>query len=107
MNNSKRLIAALTGSLLLVIPIYLLYLWFFACSQIDGYPDTVELYKSYLPQFLKGRYAVDLFSLPFCVAAILLNIRNLHCSVKWLRLFSWIVVILGGLTAFANLWSMM
>lgn len=107
MNNSKRLIFVLIGALLLVIPIYLLYLWFYACSQTNGYPYGQQLYNSYLPQFLKGRYASSLFPLPFCLTAIILNIRNLQSPTNWLKLFSWIVVILGALLAFANLWSMM
>jgi hypothetical protein len=107
MNNYKSQIFVIIAVFLLVIPIFLLYLWFYACSQTNGYPDNQLLYNSYLPQFLKGRYASTLFPLPFCATAIILNIRNLHSPAKWLKFFSWIVVILGSFLAFANLWSMM
>ena len=97
----------ISGALLLSVPIYLLALWFYACSQINGYPDTQILYYSYLPKFLEGRYASSLFPLPFCAIAIITNIGSLECKENWIKWFSRIVVILGGLLTFANLWSMM
>ena len=107
MDIYKRLLLIVLSVLLLVIPVFLLCLWFYVCSRTNGYPDSRMLFNDYLPHFLTPRYATNLFSLPFCVAAIVLNTRNLHTSAKWLRLFSWIVVILGSFLAFANLWSMM
>jgi hypothetical protein len=109
MNSFKRLIPFAIGVLLLSIPIYLLYLWFYACSQTEGlpYPHARDLYNSYLPQFLKARYAGNLFSLPFCAIAIILNIRNTNSQIKWLKAISLVVVAVGGLVGFANLWSMM
>jgi hypothetical protein len=101
-----RKIPGVTGILLLSIPVYLLALWFYACSRAD-YPANQKLYAGYLPQFLKGHYAPALFPLPFCVGAILLNIKNMKSTSRSTKLLSSVIVITGGLLIFINLWSMM
>src|ERR1035437_1023955 len=107
MSFNKRLILVILTVLLLAIPIYLISLWFYVCSHISGYPATELLYYSYLPHFLDGRYACTLFSLSFCVVAMILNIPKQRSIPKWFRVFSKIAFILSAFLAFANLWSIM
>lgn len=107
--KSKSQIPVVIGFMLLMVPIYLLYLWFHAWNQTIGndYLKNQELYNSYLPQFLKGRYGTTLFSLPFCFIAILINVRNINGPINRTTILPLIVVVLGAFLAFANLWSIM
>jgi len=98
---------SLTGAFLLLIPLSLLGMWFYACSQTNDYITAQQFYTDQLPAFLQPRYATSLVSLPFCVIAVLINIHYVHAAQGWIKWLSRIVVILGVLLAFANLWSMM
>jgi hypothetical protein len=98
---------ALIGVIIFFIPLVLFLLWIHACNQTSGYPENVNLYNSYFPEFLKGRFTTTVSSLALCIVAVGLNARNLKSSNRFMRIISWFVVITGGLLGFLNLFSMM
>ena len=103
---SKRS-GALIGLLVFLIPLALFLLWVYACSQTAGYPHNVDLYQSYFPRFLRGRFTTTVLSLVLCLLAVGLSFRSLNDSNKLLKAVSWFVVTGGGLLGFLNLFSMM
>ena len=104
---SKEKISVILGAFLLAVPIYLLWLWLYAWGQTNGYPANEIFYISHLPVFLNGGHVSELFALGFCAISIIINIRNLRSNKTWIKRFSVIMIMFGGLLAFANLWSMM
>jgi len=95
------------GVIIFLIPVLFFALWIHACNQTSGYPENVELYQSYFPSMLRGRFTTTVLSLVLCVIAIGLNVGNLNSSNKFLKIVSWFMVIVGGLLGFLNLFSMM
>ncbi|MFL5740683.1 MAG: hypothetical protein ACJ75B_10730 [Flavisolibacter sp.] len=98
---------AVFGAIIFLIPLFFFILWIYAFNHAQGYPDDVNLYQSYLPAFLKGRFTTTILSFVLCVIAAGLNLRNLKNSNRLLRGISWLVVIAAGLLGFLNLFSMM
>jgi ABC-type uncharacterized transport system YnjBCD permease subunit len=95
------------GAIFIIVPLYLLWLWIHAWNLSGGYPKSVELYNSYLPEILKGQYTTSLVSFGFSVLAIVLNALAFTKQTKKFKVFSLIIIAVAGLLAFANLWSMM
>lgn len=90
-----------------IIPLFFYALWIYVINQTNGYPEDVNLYNSYFPDFLQGRFATTILSIILCFIAVLLNGKNLKNPNPILRILSWFVVIVGGLLGFLNLFSMM
>ena len=107
MLRSSKSISALLGMIAFMIPLSLYALWIYACNQTDGYPENVNLYDSYLADFLGGRFTTTILSFALCLIAVLLNAGNLKNSNSVLRTLSLFVVIVGSLLGFLNLFSMM
>jgi hypothetical protein len=107
MIHFNRQSGALLGAILFSVPVLLFILWIHTCNQTSGYPENVNLYQSYLPSLLKGRFTTTMLSLILCVVAVGLNAKNLSNANKFLKIVSWFVVIAGGLLGFLNLFSMM
>jgi uncharacterized membrane protein YhaH (DUF805 family) len=103
---SKRS-GALIGLIIFCIPLAFFLLWVHACNQTSGYPENVNFYNRYFPEFLTGRFTTTILSVVLCIIAISLNVRNLKDSNTSRRIVSWFVVIAGGLLSFLNLFSMM
>lgn len=98
---------ALIGAIILLIPAWFFALWIYACNQTSGYPGNVNLYRHYLPPFLRGRFTTTILSFILCVAAVGLNVKNVNSSNNFLKAVSWVVVVTGGLLGLLNLFSMM
>ena len=89
------------------LPVYFDALWLYACDHANGYPEDVELYKSYLPPLLRGRFTTIILSFILCTTAFTLNIGNLKSTNRVLKIVSWLIVIVSGILGFLNLFSMM
>src|SRR4051812_45528906 len=98
---------ALIGTILFLVPVLFFVLWIHACNQTNGYPDNVNLYQTYLPSLLRGRFTTTILSIIFCAIAVALNAGNLRNSNQLLKAVSWLVVIAGASLGFLNLFSMM
>ena len=98
---------SITGALCLIVPIYLFGLWIHACNVAGDYPKNVELYERYLPEILRGRYTSSLVGFVFSAFAVTFNAIQLTKKTRSLKLFSLVVIIIGGALAFLDLWSMM
>ena len=107
MNLLTKKTLSIIGAIFIIVPLYLLWLWIHAWNLGGGYPKSVELYNSYLPEILRGRNTTSLAGLSFCILAIVLNALALDKKTKLFKTFSIIVIIIAGLLAFANFWSMM
>ena len=97
----------LIGSIIFCIPLSFFMLWIYANIQTTGYPDNVNLFFSYFPGFLRGRFTTTLLSLIACIIAVILNAGSLYHPKPFWRVCSWIVLIGGILMGFLNLFSMM
>jgi hypothetical protein len=98
---------SIIGSLCLIVPIYLFWLWIHAGNLAGDYPKNVALYHSYLPEILRGRYATSIIGFAFSALAVALNGFQFSKKTKSFKLFSLIIIIIAGTLAFLNLWSMM
>ena len=98
---------ALIGAILFMIPVWFYLLWIHACNQTSGYPENVNLYESYLPSLLRGRFTTTILSVLLCAIAVGLNVRNVDNANKFLKTASWFLVVAGCLLGFLNFFSMM
>ncbi|MGB8194679.1 MAG: hypothetical protein WCF67_22290 [Chitinophagaceae bacterium] len=107
MRQSAGRAKIIAGILLILVPIYLLGLWFYSISKPDGYAENQLLYQSYLPDMLKGRYPAVLLSLVCCAIAIILNINILNKPGTRTTALSKVIIIAALVFGFINLWSIM
>ena len=98
---------ALTGAIIFAVPVLFFILWIHACNQASGYPENVDLYQSYLPSLLRGRFTTAMLSVVLCAIAVCLNALNLNNANRYRKIVSWFVTIAGVLLGFFNLFSMM
>ena len=104
---SKNNIALLAGVVFISIPVTMFILWAYANSHAHGYPKNVELYNSYLPGFLRGRFTSIEVSLCCSIIAIFLSVFNLDNPNIWLRTISVLMLAIGILLAGLNLFGLM
>jgi hypothetical protein len=103
----NKTLKAIIGIIFLIVPLLLYGLWIYAFNQTNGYPENVNLYDSYFPPFLRGRFTTTILSFLLCLFAVMLNLGNLKNSNRIFSIVSWLVVIVGGLLGFLNLFSML
>jgi F0F1-type ATP synthase assembly protein I len=107
MNHLTERLKVIIGLIIISIPVVLFVLWAYACQVANGYPENVKLYNSFLPESLRGNSLSTILSIVFCIIAISLNTNNLKNPNLVFRLISWIIVIVGSLIGFLNIFSMM
>lgn len=107
MNERNIHIKPLIGATILLIPLALFVLWIYAYNQTNRYPENVQLYNSYFPKFLSGRFTITIVSLVLCIAAVTLNIVSLKSKSRSLRVLSVCVIVIGCLLAVLDLFSVM
>jgi hypothetical protein len=107
MQKNASIIFLFFAAILVSLPVYLFVLWIEANTYTNGYPANQQLYEQWLPGFLKGRYASSFYGFLFASAALLLSIFCTRTANKYLRAIAILLIIISGLMAFANLWSMM
>jgi hypothetical protein len=107
MNSSNKISYFIFGLILFIIPLTFFSLWMYACSVEPEYPGNVELYKSYLPAFLRNTLVTTVISLGCCIAAVVVHANNLNGATKGFKILSWIMIVASALLGFLNLFSML
>jgi hypothetical protein len=108
MSFVNRKIVPIAGAIVIVVPVYLIYLWFHAWNLAGAsHPKAVHIYDSYLPEILRGDDTITLVSLAFNALVLILNVLVLPKQTKGFKVFSMIIIVIAGILALANLWSMM
>lgn len=106
--SAKQLKAfSLAGIFLGSIPVVLFVLWIYANSITEGYPDNVELFNSYFPTWLQGRWSTTYLSLVCCVLCMTACGIGLQLKIRGWRVVNRIFVIIAAFMMCLNLWSMM
>jgi hypothetical protein len=97
----------LLSAVLVAVPAYMFVLWIVACNQTPGYPYNQQLYQSWLPGFLHGRYASGLYGFACAALAIICSALAVPGANKTWKALTLVVLILACIMAAANLWSLM
>lgn len=107
--TKNKWLKPLLGVILIIPPVFLFALWMYASNQAHGYPHDVNLYNSYLPQFMRGRFTVSVVSFLLCAIAFGLNVVSLSKTSggKWVKFVSWLVVISAAAFGSLYLFSLM
>ena len=106
---STQLLKVLTGWGLLfaIIPVSIFGLWIYCVNIGTTQANSVEIFKSYFPDFLQEQFATTYVSLGFCILAIILSIIGLKLSGKFWQNVNLLVLIISSLFLFLNLFQMM
>lgn len=108
MPNPQRLkILTFFGLIILSIPITIQGLWINAFYSADTHQKRVEIYHSYLPEFLQDPHTTSYLSLVSCLIVIILSGVNLSYSDKLWKLSNLIILIVSSLLLFLNLFQLM
>jgi len=100
----------LLGLLCLLVPIALFVLWSHACDLGSNQAERIEVYHSYLPNFLKIRHATSFAKLSFSALAVIFsafNTFNFKTNSRFWETLSASVFGLGLLFLYLNLFQMM
>jgi len=95
------------GLFCLSIPVSIYGLWIHAANLGHNQAERVLLFKSYFPDYLKGRFDTTLLSIFFCILAIILCSTSMSLSGKFWKIINYIILIPSSLLLFLNLFSMM
>lgn len=100
-------IISLVGLACFLIPLSLFSLWVHVSSLGKPHMEAVELYDSYLPEFLRARYNTSYLSLGCCLAGILSSTIGLKLSGTGWKILN--VAVLAGsiILLLLNLFSLM
>jgi len=103
----KLRVYSLLGVLCLSIPISLIALWIYAANSATTFEGSVALFRSYIPTFLHGYGNTPLFSVVFCIAAIILSSVCIQTTVKLWKVVNIVVLTLSILSLLLNIFQMM
>ncbi len=107
LSSSQLKAFSLAGVLCGLIPIVIFALWIHANSMTDGYPDNVDLFHTYFPTWLQGRWSTTYLSLVCCVLCLTACGVGLQLKNRGWRLANRIFIIIAAILMCLNLWSMM
>ena len=105
---TPRLLKLLTfaGLICISIPVSIQGLWMYVAHSGTNQAESVASFHSYFPDFLNGRYAINYFSIAFCITAIVISTINLKSSGKIWKT-NMIILVISILLLLLNLFQMM
>lgn len=104
--NQLKLLTVI-GLVCLLIPLLIFGLWIYASNMGATQPKTVDIFHNYFPDFLRGRYDLAILSIIFAVIAIILSGICLKINGRFWKVLNVVILALGCLLLFLNLFSMM
>lgn len=90
-----------------LIPLSIFGLWIYAADLGTTQAESVEIFHSYFPRFLQGRYDTAYLSIIFCIASIIFASISLKLSEILWKSMNIIVLILSSLLLLLNLFGLM
>lgn len=110
MNNiiiQKGRVYTLISFVTILIPILLWGLWIHSYNSQSNQTDRLNMYLSYFPEFLAGRYTLSLISILFCLAGIFFS--SIHWTFKstLFKILGALIMISGGLTLLLTLFTLL
>jgi len=111
--KSKRLsplhlkIFSVAGIIFILIPVSIFALWIYSANTETTQAVSVEIFNSYFPDFLQRRFNTTILSLTISALAIILAIIGLKLPGKIWQNINLLILIVGSLLIFLNLFSMM
>ncbi|MEJ2003881.1 MAG: hypothetical protein P8X57_02730 [Cyclobacteriaceae bacterium] len=97
----------ITGFLFFIIPAAIYGLWINAVNKVEQHEQRVELFRSYFPEFLQGRFHITYLSIIFLVVAVWMFAIVIGKSEGNLKYTAIILQVLSGLLLFLNVFSLM
>ena len=91
----------------MLISLSLFLLWIYAFEQGNSQIDRVNIFNSYFPEFLHGRFTKTYFSIALCVLSIVLSSKSLALKNTLMKTSNIIIMIISGILLCLNLFSMM
>jgi len=91
----------------ILIPLLFWVLWIYCFNSKSNQADRVEMYNSYFPEFLNGRYTISLISLLLCFLGIILSAIYWRKKTLLLKSITLISLIAGILLMILSLFSLM
>jgi hypothetical protein len=103
----KTKVLTLFSLLCLSVPVYLFIIWISIFDKADTQVERVEIYNSYLPNFMGNTTISTLLSILFSAAAAVLAVFSLKTSNRVLSAVNILLLIVAGLVFILNVWSML
>lgn len=106
--NRSR-VFSITGALCLILPILYWGLWIYTTSSHLTLPpqETTEVFLSYFPEFFRNVHTISLSVLILLVSSVVLSSIAFKQNRGWPKIMNTCVIILGGLIALLQLFTML
>lgn len=107
--SNPRLLKILTflGLICLSIPLSIQVLWIYVFNLGNNQAERVEIFHSYFPDFLLGRFDITYLSIACCISTIIFSSISLKLSGGFWKSLNIIILIFSVLLLLLNLFSMM
>lgn len=98
---------AISSVFAVLVPIAFWTLWIYVFNQFDNPADRVDLYHSFLPTFMHGRWTSGFMSLGFSLLALIWSSMSLKkLGLIW-NIISFLILIASTGLFLLNLFSLM
>ena len=107
--SNKSLLKRLTlvSLIFLSIPLIIYGLWTHAFKLGTTQVERVDIFYSYFPELLQGRYVLAYISIAFCLLTIILSSISLKLSGIFWKTLNIIILIINSLLLLLNLFQLM
>jgi hypothetical protein len=107
LSKYRKYILSILGIICLLVPAFLFGLWQHAFDLGSNQLERVEIYESYLPDFLHGRYNGTMFSLAFSLLGMTFSIISINTKSKTWKALNILILVLCSLFTLLNLFWLM
>ena len=107
--SNPRLLKILTllGLISLSIPLSIQILWIHVFNLGTNQAERVEIFHSYFPAFLHGKFSLIYLTMALGISAIILASFGLKLSGILWKTLNIIILIISSLLLLLNLWQLM
>ena len=107
MNKIKSTSFTVLSLICMTIPGVMMGLWIYVFGLSNVQSKRVELYNSYLPQFMENTTVSTLVSIAFCIAAIFFSIAYFQSSKSFTKGIKIAVIVISSGILLLNIFSLL
>lgn len=100
-------IDAILAILFILPPLFIYITWVSVASDNNSQVQNVKAFTDKFPEFISGVVPLALISIACCILALIFAAKSFKQPILFLRITSWLVVIIGAFLLFLNIFQFM
>lgn len=96
---------AILAILFIIPPLYIYIIWVTVASDNNSQIQNVKAFTDHFPRFVSDVVTLAIISIICCIVALIFAAKSFKQPILFLRITSWLVVIIGAFLLFLNLFQ--